>query len=160
MAPSGMTNASLAGVCAAFAGICAKFALSPENPQVLVRILDPYIPQCYVMKLSSIPLHRCSKLHFFFFSQNSWMIRGFFALATLTFNSLMLTLTAKALQLCPTTVQSVVTTSAVNFLVTVKHSYLTTMFAQFNNYFLKIYNRESQGRFSLENMLVSLELLE
>ena len=68
MAPSGMTNASLAGVCAAFAGICAKFALSPENPQVLVRILDPYIPQCYVMKLSSIPLHRCSKLHFFFFS--------------------------------------------------------------------------------------------
>ncbi len=49
------------------------------------------------------------------------MIRGFFALATLTFNSLMLTLTAKALQLCPTTVQSVVTTSAVNFLVTVKH---------------------------------------
>ncbi|XP_057380915.1 uncharacterized protein LOC130703432 [Daphnia carinata] len=96
MAPSGMTNASLAGVCAAFAGICAKFALSPENPQVLVRILDAYIPPSY----------------------NAWIIRGFFAVATLTFNSLMLTLTAKALQLCPTTVQSVVTTSAVNFLVT------------------------------------------
>lgn len=44
-----MTNASLAGVCAAFAGICAKFALSPENPQVLVRILDPYIPPSYVI---------------------------------------------------------------------------------------------------------------
>ena len=43
-----MTNASLAGVCAAFAGICAKFALSPENPQVLVRILDLYIPPSYV----------------------------------------------------------------------------------------------------------------
>ncbi|KAI9551932.1 Transmembrane protein 42 [Daphnia sinensis] len=97
MAPSGVTNASLAGVCAAFAGICAKFALSPENPQVLVRILDAYIPPSY----------------------NAWVIRGFFAVATLTFNSLMLTLTAKALQLCPTTVQSVVTTSAVNFLVTV-----------------------------------------
>lgn len=125
MAPSGMTNASLAGVCAAFAGICAKFALSPENPQVLVRILDPYIPPCYVIKLYIAFLYFDEANHIIiFFLQNSWMIRGFFALATLTFNSLMLTLTAKALQLCPTTVQSVVTTSAVNFLVTVKHIYI------------------------------------
>jgi hypothetical protein len=46
-------------------------------------------------------------------------VRGIFALAALLFNSLMLTLTAKALQLCSTTVQSVVTTSAVNFLISV-----------------------------------------
>lgn len=53
MAPSGVTNASLAGVCAAFAGICAKFALSPENPQVLVRFLDSYIPPSYVIDVFS-----------------------------------------------------------------------------------------------------------
>lgn len=49
MAPSGMLNASLAGVCAAFAGICAKFALSPDSPQILVQNLDPFIPQAYVI---------------------------------------------------------------------------------------------------------------
>lgn len=119
MPSNGMVNASLAGVCAAFAGICAKFALSPDSPRFLVENLDPYIPSFYV--ILSLTLYNVHFLIVFFLFQNAWVIRGFFALATLTFNSLMLTLTAKALQLCPTSVQSVVTTSAVNFLVTVKH---------------------------------------
>jgi len=45
-------------------------------------------------------------------------IRAGFGLATLLLNSVMLTLTAKAMLFCPTTLQSVVTISAVNFSVT------------------------------------------
>ena len=54
-----------------------------------------------------------------FFLQNIWVLRGILAAMTLGLNSVMLTLTANALQLCKTTVQSVITTSAVNFLTTV-----------------------------------------
>jgi len=43
---------------------------------------------------------------------------------TLGFNSVMLTLTAKALQYCSTTVQSVITTSAINFITTGLLGYL------------------------------------
>ena len=124
MAPNGRANASLAGVCAAFAGICAKFARSPDSPQVLVRtfsyMFDHYIPSSYVTyTIFEFEVNCVNTFLTYIFLKHTWIIRGVFALATLTFNSLMLTLTAKALQLCPTTVQSVVTTSAVNFLFTV-----------------------------------------
>ena len=54
MAPNGMIDASLAGVCAAFAGICAKFALSPDSPDFLVRNLDPFLPTVYVIQFNLI----------------------------------------------------------------------------------------------------------
>lgn len=112
----GVANASLAGICAAFAGITAKFALAPENPQGIIRFCDHYIPSEYVIPV--FPKHTIDLLHDFFL-QTSWIVRGIFAIATVMFNSLMLTLTAKAMQLCPTTVVSVVTSSAANFLFTV-----------------------------------------
>jgi len=50
--------------------------------------------------------------------QTPLLVRGLFVAAAIVFNSLMLTLTAKAMQLCPTTVVAVVISSAANFFFT------------------------------------------
>jgi len=97
MLENGTSFAAFAGICAALAGLCAKYALSGENTLELIQFSENYIPSSLL---------------------NIWVLRGILAAMTLGLNSVMLTLTANALQLCKTTVQSVITTSAVNFLTT------------------------------------------
>jgi len=97
MSTNGTSLAAVAGVCAALAGLTAKYALSTENSLALIRLGENYIPSIFL---------------------NIWILKGILAAMTLALNSVMLTLTAKALQYCSTTVQSVITTSAINFLTT------------------------------------------
>jgi len=103
MFKTGIVYAAVAGVCAALAGLSAKYTLSTENLLELIKIGGKHMPSTFL---------------------NLWTVRCIFAMLTLGFNSVMLTLTAKALQYCSTTVQSVITTSAINFITTGLLGYL------------------------------------